>query len=89
MKILIRAVKEHAISLVNYYVGLFKFEPSNFSKIDHFVRQVLNKHEIHLLLACPQRLYFPIDELGRGLQSVENRSEMMLLQLYTSLQNSA
>ena len=37
----------------------------------------------------PTRLYLPRDELGRGLQSLENRSAMMLLQLYMSLQNSA
>ena len=34
--------------------------------------------------ACKERLYLPRLELGRGLQSVEHKSEQMLLQLKTS-----
>ena len=83
-KNLIGAVNEHGTSLMNYYVGLLKLEPSSLLNIDHSVRQVLNKYGIHLQPACPQRLYLPREELCRGLKSVENRREMMLLQLYTS-----
>ncbi|TBU10493.1 hypothetical protein CWI38_1719p0010, partial [Hamiltosporidium tvaerminnensis] len=42
---------------------------------------VLVKNKIHLRPGCKERLYLPRTELGRGLNSVEVRSEHMLLTL--------
>ncbi|TBU13042.1 hypothetical protein CWI38_0550p0030 [Hamiltosporidium tvaerminnensis] len=49
-------------------------------------RTVNNK--IHLRLGCKERLYLPRTELGRGLHSVEFKSEHMLLQLLDCLEKS-
>ncbi|TBU18230.1 reverse transcriptase, partial [Hamiltosporidium tvaerminnensis] len=74
-KILFSAINQHAISLINYHIGLLRLESAGFSKLDDAVRAVL-------------RLYFPRTELGRGLHSVELRSEHMLLQLLDCLEKS-
>ncbi len=38
--------------------------------------------------ACKERLYLPREEMGKGLQNVEFRSEHMLLQLKDTLEKS-
>ncbi|MCB1712129.1 MAG: reverse transcriptase family protein [Candidatus Riesia sp.] len=80
-KNLFKAINEHAISLINYYIGVLKIEPETFQEIDHDIRQVLLKYKIHYQMACKERLYLPRDEMGRGLQSISFRSEKMLLEL--------
>ena len=84
-KNLFKAINERAISLINYYVGVLKLETSDFSDLDHEIRQVLIKHSIHMQPACKERLYIPRQEMGRGLQNVEFKSEQMLFQLYNTL----
>ncbi|TBU00825.1 hypothetical protein CWI36_1521p0010, partial [Hamiltosporidium magnivora] len=56
--------------------------------LDDPVRAVLVKNKIHLRPGCKERLYLPRAELGRGLHSVELRSEHMLLQLLDCLEKS-
>ncbi|TBU10176.1 hypothetical protein CWI38_1964p0010 [Hamiltosporidium tvaerminnensis] len=46
----------------------------------------LLKNKIHLRPGCKERLYLPRKELGRGLHSVEFKSEHMLLQLLDCLE---
>ena len=87
-KNLIKAINEHAISLVNYYVGLLKLEPEDYRDIDSEIRKILSEEQVHLQPACMERLYLPREELGRGLHCVEHRSEQMLLQLHNTLDAS-
>jgi hypothetical protein len=84
-KNLFRTIDEHAISLVNHHVGVLHLKPPDFHKLDHEIRQVLNRHKVHLLPACKERLYLPREEMGRGLHNIEMRSEKMLLQLKQAL----
>ncbi|KAK1347437.1 hypothetical protein LUQ84_003201 [Hamiltosporidium tvaerminnensis] len=49
---------------------------------------VLVKNKINLRPECKERLYLPRTELGRGLHSVELRSEHMLLELLDCLEKS-
>ncbi|TBU12792.1 reverse transcriptase, partial [Hamiltosporidium tvaerminnensis] len=58
------------------------------SRLYDAVRAVLVKNKIHLRPGCKERLYLPRTELGRGLHSVELRSEHMLLQLLDCLMKS-
>ncbi|EQB59819.1 hypothetical protein NAPIS_ORF02647 [Vairimorpha apis BRL 01] len=88
-KNMIRAINEHAISVINYHIGLLKLEPEDFKSLDFDIRQVLIKHQIHLQPACKERLYLPRTEMGRGLTSVELRSESMLLNMHQSLYGSS
>ncbi|TBU00180.1 hypothetical protein CWI36_1720p0010, partial [Hamiltosporidium magnivora] len=87
-KNLFSAINQHAISLINYHIGVLRLEPADFSKLDDAVRAVLLKNKIHLRPGCKERLYLPRTELGRGLHSVELRSEHMLLQLLDCLEKS-
>ena len=80
-KNLFKALNEHALSLINYHIGVLRLEPEDFSEIDHEIR---HKHRVHMQPACRERLYLPRSEMGRGLQSIEQKSEHMLLQLKTS-----
>ncbi|KAF9758205.1 hypothetical protein NGRA_3244 [Nosema granulosis] len=82
---LFRAINEHAISVINYHIGLIKLEPEEFEKLDQEIRQILIKHQILLQQEYKERLYILRSELGRELHSVELKSESMLLQLYRSL----
>ena len=43
-----RGINEHAISLLNYYIGLIDVEPDEFAHIDFKIRQILIHIEIHL-----------------------------------------
>ncbi|TBU12814.1 reverse transcriptase [Hamiltosporidium tvaerminnensis] len=76
-KNLFSVINQPAISLIHFHIGL-----------DDAVRAVLVKNKIHLRLGCKERLYLPRTELGRGLHSVELRSEHMLLQLLECLKKS-
>ncbi|KAF7684673.1 hypothetical protein TCON_0138 [Astathelohania contejeani] len=84
-KNLFKAINEHAISLVNYHIGLQHLESADFLKLDHKIRQALIKHKVHLKPGCKERLYLPRTEMRRGLHSVEIISEYMLLQLLDTL----
>ncbi|KAF7675363.1 hypothetical protein TCON_2719, partial [Astathelohania contejeani] len=86
-KNLFKAINEHAISLVNYHIGLQHLEPADFLKLEHKIRQILIKHKVHLKPGCKERLYLPRTEMGRVLYSVEMKSEYMLLQLLDTLKN--
>ena len=86
---MIRAINEYAISVINYHVGVLKLEPRDFQDLDQQIRMVLVHNGIHLQPACKERLYLPRAEMGRGLHSVEHRSEHMLLQLHNALAESA
>ncbi|KAL6120372.1 hypothetical protein NUSPORA_02906 [Nucleospora cyclopteri] len=83
---LFKALNEHAISLFNYYIEIFKLEPDDYATFDNEIRTILTKSKIHFLLIGKERLYLPRTEMGRGLCSVEHRSEQMLLQLRMQLE---
>ncbi|KAF7683405.1 hypothetical protein TCON_1381 [Astathelohania contejeani] len=46
-KNLFKAVNEHAINLVDYYIELQPIVPAEFLKLDHEIRQALIKHKVH------------------------------------------
>ncbi|KAI5171248.1 hypothetical protein PAEPH01_1592 [Pancytospora epiphaga] len=77
------------MSLINYYVGIFKLKPNDLETLNNDIRYILNKFGMHKRPACKERLHLPRDELGRGLHSVEYRNKLMLLQLYNTLEESA
>ncbi|KAK1347890.1 hypothetical protein LUQ84_002860 [Hamiltosporidium tvaerminnensis] len=56
-KNLFSAINQHAISLINYHIGVLRLEPADFSKLDDAVRAVLVKNKIHLRPGCKERLY--------------------------------
>ena len=87
-KNLIRAVNEFAISQINWFVGIVEIEPDQFKKIDDGIRCLLIKYHIHQQPASKERLYLPRKELGRVLNSVEFKSECMLLQLKNTLKSN-
>ncbi|KAL6122446.1 hypothetical protein NUSPORA_00483 [Nucleospora cyclopteri] len=85
-KNLFRAINEHAISLINYYIGVLKIKPDDFARLNDEIRFILTKNKINFQSSCKERLYLPRTEMGRGLCSVEQRSEQMLLQLKTQFE---
>ncbi|TBU07425.1 putative reverse transcriptase [Hamiltosporidium magnivora] len=86
-KNLFSAINQHAISSINYHIGVLRLEPTDFSKLDDVVRAVLVKNKIHLRPGCKEHLSLLRTELERGLHSVELRSEHMLLQFLDFLKN--
>ena len=87
-KNLFKGINEHAISIINYHVGVLKLEPEKYKKLDEEVRKILIEHKIHLQPANKERLYLPRELLGRGLTNIEHKSEHMLLQLRDTLEKS-
>lgn len=84
-KNLMRSINEHAISFINYYVGLVDISPQDCQEIDKEIRKVLMINSIHKQSSNTERLYLPREELGRGIQNVEHRYESILLQLHDTL----
>ena len=87
-KNLFKAINEHAISVINYHIGVLKLEPKAFEEIDNEIRKILIDNKVHLQPSCKERLYLPRELMGRGLQNVEHRSEQMLLDLNETLDAS-
>ncbi|KAI5155274.1 hypothetical protein ENBRE01_3507, partial [Enteropsectra breve] len=85
-KNVIHTINEHAISIVNYYLGVLRINPEDLAAIDNKIRQILNTERIHLQPANKERLYLPRQELGRGMVNVEHRSETMLLNIFCKLE---
>ena len=85
-KNLFKAINEHAISVINYHIGVLKLEANDFFELDNAIRQVLIMNKVHQQPSCKERLYLPREMLGRGLQSIEHRSELMLLELRNDLE---
>ncbi|TBU20693.1 hypothetical protein CWI38_0033p0010 [Hamiltosporidium tvaerminnensis] len=67
----ISAINQHAISLINYHIGIIRLEFADFSRLDD-------------KLQTAGSLYLSRAELGRGLYNVELRNGDMLLQLLNS-----
>ena len=88
-KNLFKGINEHAISVINYHIGVLKLEPGDFKTIDDDIRKVLMDYKVHLQPANKERLYLPREKLGRGLCNIENKSEQMLLELNKSLERSS
>ncbi|KAF7682599.1 hypothetical protein TCON_2182 [Astathelohania contejeani] len=78
-KNLFKVINEHTIALINYHIGLQHLEPADFAAIDQKVCLSIIKHNVHLKPGCKERLYLSRNEMGRGLYSVEIKSECMLL----------
>ena len=87
-KNLFRGINEHAISVINYHIGVLKLEPKDFAKLDDEIRMVLINHKVHWQPSNKQRLYLPRSQLGRGLCSILHKSEHMLFELKNSLSKS-
>ena len=85
-KNLFKGINEHAISVINYHIGVLKLEPSDFKTIDDEIRKVLMDYKVHLQPANKERLDLPRSQLGRGLCNIEHKSEHMLLELNKSLE---
>ena len=79
-KNLFKGINEHAISVINYHIGILKLEPKEFKSLDDEIRKVLMDYKIHLQPADKERLYLPRMQLGRGLCNVEHKSEYVLLE---------
>lgn len=82
------AINQHALSLVNYYIGILNIEPKKYKEFDESVRIILIKHHVHQQPACKKRLYLPRKGMGRGITIIEFKSERMLLQLWQTLKSS-
>jgi len=80
-KNLMKGINEHVISLINYYVGVLEAEPEEYGKIDEDIRRIVISKGYHVQPSCKERLYMARDELGRVLQKVELKSELMILEL--------
>ena len=88
-KNLFKSINEHAVSVINYHIGVLKLEPSDFKAIDDDIRKVLMDYKIHLQPADKERLYLPRVQLGRGICNIEHKSEHMLLELNKTLERSS
>ncbi|KAG0437890.1 LINE-1 reverse transcriptase like protein [Dictyocoela muelleri] len=78
---LIIAINEYGISMMNYYVGLIKFEEKWLNDLDQKIRLILSKYKVHYKDACKYRLYFSRRQNGRGLKSIYLQTEMVLFNL--------
>ena len=86
-KNLFKAIREHAILAINYEIGVLKLEPREFSKLDEEIRRVLIEKR-YIYNQATRRLYLQRELLGRGLCNIEHKSELMLMELNSTLEKS-
>ena len=87
-KNLFKAINEHAISVINYHIGVLKLEPEQFDELDDDIRAILIENRVHYQPSNKERLYLPREMLGRGLSKIAHKSEQMLLMLNQDLERS-
>ena len=46
-KNLFKGINEHAISVINYHIGVLKWEPSDFKKLDDDIWKVNMDYKVH------------------------------------------
>ena len=83
-----KAFNEHAISLINYYIGLVDFKLDDYNKIDLEIRKILYRKKVCLKPANKERIHIDRKNYGRGLKSLRFRAESILLSLYNYLMNN-
>ncbi|WUR02658.1 reverse transcriptase [Vairimorpha necatrix] len=72
-KHLFKAINEHGISPIKYYIGIIDAEPEEYKIIDDNIGKLLIKYHVHQQPATKERLYLSRAELGLGLQCVEHK----------------
>ena len=82
---LFRGINEHALSTINYYMGLLPYEPKKFENLDKKVRGVLAKFQITRRASNMERLYLKRNRMGRGLVNLVDKAELMILNLYRKM----
>jgi hypothetical protein len=87
-KNLIREINKHALSVINYHIGVVQFSPQEFKDLDTAIRQILIKHGIHMQSASKERLYLSRKVDGSGLLSIVHKLEHMLLQMRNCFETS-
>ncbi|TBU02015.1 hypothetical protein CWI36_1209p0020 [Hamiltosporidium magnivora] len=68
-------INQHAISLINYHIGILRIEPPDFSKLDDAVRVVLVKNKVQLRHECKDE-----HMLLQFLDCLEKRKEILTKQ---------
>lgn len=84
-KNLFHAINEFAISTLNYYVGVVEYLHEEFEELDKVVRRILAEYKVTRRASNTDRLYLTRVELGRGLQNIAERAEIILLNLAKTL----
>lgn len=74
-------------SLLSYNCGIVEIEPKEYARLDLEVHKILTEHGLYFKPSCKERLYMPRSKLGRGLSNIEDKSERILLQFNTFLNN--
>ncbi|XP_015189380.1 PREDICTED: uncharacterized protein LOC107073304 [Polistes dominula] len=76
------------LGVTEYSNRILNIEPEVFEGIDAQIRLILIKNGIHLQPACKEKLYLSRKELGRGLCSLEFKSEREYLRVKYNLSNN-
>lgn len=82
---LFNALNEFAISTINYYIGLIDYKPEELREMDNMIKRILARHNITRNASNKERIYLSRNELGRGLQNIQDKAEIMLLKLHDYL----
>lgn len=84
-KNLFHAINEFAIAPLNYYLGIIDFTEGELEEFDKGIRRILAKYQITRRSSNMDRLYLHRKELGRGLQNIVEKNEIVSLNLAESL----
>lgn len=78
---LMQAINEFALSTANYHLGIVDFTIRELEIIGHKIKQILYEKKFLMRAANVNRLYLPRSELGRELQSLGNRADIVMTAL--------
>ena len=84
---LFQAVNEFALSTMNFYTGIVPYEQEELYSLDLKIRNIMEENKVIRKASNIDRLYLPRDGYGRGLQSVVEKAEQMILTFHDYLEN--
>jgi len=82
------AINEYALTTTNYYIGAIDITLAESASLDKIVKDILYSNKMIRAAANIDRLYLPRAAQGRGLASITERAECMLLRLHDSMAGS-
>lgn len=87
-KNMIHAINEYAITLIDYHTGLVDMKEKDHQEIDKEIKKVMYKKKLIRNAANIDRIYIRRKEQGRGLSSVVEKVENILLKFHVNLEEN-
>ncbi len=84
-----KAINMYAMSSLNYFIGILKYEEAEMEIIDKKVRKIMIENKYHNKQANKERLYLKNEDGGRNIGNMVFKTERMALKLANKMKEKA